>query len=77
MWQVCPLCKGDGFISNPLSDHNMGFMQGGQFRFTNESPCTVCNGKKIISQLNGQPPAEQPGYDLNKTDTTNGNIIPT
>ena len=37
--------------------------------------CTVCAGKKIISELTGQPPVDKPGYDLTKTDTTNGNFI--
>jgi DnaJ-class molecular chaperone len=42
-----------------------------------DETCTVCNGKKIISELTGLPPASQPGYNPNKTTITYGNSIPT
>lgn len=79
MWQVCPLCKGEGYLSHPLSDTDMGFMQGSQFRFSNDTVCTVCNGKKIISEITGLPPSTKPEYEVdpNKTNTTDGNLIST
>ena len=42
-WQKCPVCNGTG---RELSvwDHN-------------GTPCTVCGGAKIISTVNGRPPA--------------------
>jgi DnaJ-class molecular chaperone len=42
-----------------------------------DETCTVCKGKKIISELTGLPPASKPGYDPNKTNITYGNPIPT
>lgn len=42
-WQQCPVCKGEGV---------KGFMKIRSLQFR----CDVCNGKKIISKLTGQPP---------------------
>lgn len=63
-WQVCPLCNGEGFIHNKLSDHDMGFFApGGGVRFTKDFDCTVCNGKKIISEVTGLPPHSNSNVD--------------
>ena len=43
MWQQCPICNGTGKIHEPLST-------------ATHSVCTVCQGKKIISSLTGNPP---------------------
>lgn len=43
MWQKCPICEGTGFYSLPLSA-------------TTTEKCSVCDGKKIISELTGLPP---------------------
>lgn len=41
MWQKCPICNGTG--SAPITQSSNG-------------TCTVCQGKKIISEVNGLPP---------------------
>lgn len=43
MWQKCPVCAGSGREYNSLD-------------MSTSSPCSVCNGKKIISELSGLPP---------------------
>jgi DnaJ-class molecular chaperone len=47
MWQKCPICNGTGKVSEPLSNNT-------------STTCTVCQGKKIISELTGLPPAGYP-----------------
>ena len=42
-WQKCPICDGKGTISLVSNFAN--------------TPCSVCNGAKIISNLTGEPPA--------------------
>jgi len=42
-WQICPKCNGSG-------------MMWSQFYQTRMETCDLCNGKKIISKLTGQPP---------------------
>mgnify|MGYP003590767472 FL=1 len=42
-WQKCPLCNGTG--KDVVTKIN-----------ETSSVCSVCNGKKIISTLNGNPP---------------------
>lgn len=42
-WQLCPKCKGNGEVFAS--------------RFANALiMCNLCNGKKIISKVNGLPP---------------------
>jgi hypothetical protein len=42
----------------------MGFFApGGGVRFTKDFDCTVCNGKKIISELTGLPPHSKSNVD--------------
>ena len=48
MWEVCPVCRGEGRVRNNLHV-NMS-----------DAQCTVCKGKKIISTLTGYPPGEIP-----------------
>ena len=53
-WQACPKCNGQGIMNKP--PYVAGDQQGwtsGQMSHT----CDVCNGKKIISIMNGKPPA--------------------
>lgn len=52
MWQKCPICNGTGSVPAILST-------------TSSQICTVCNGAKIISKLNGLPPAN---YSFEKSD---------
>jgi hypothetical protein len=66
MWQACPICKGMGVSIAPNSLPSLSFIT-----------CSTCNGTKIISELTGRPPTGMPIYDPNKTNTTNGNTIPT
>ena len=42
-WQKCPVCNGTG--KDVVTKIN-----------ETSSVCSVCNGKKIISTLNGNPP---------------------
>lgn len=50
MYQQCPICKGKGYISVPLSN-------------TTSNTCPTCNGKRIINENTGLPPMpEQPTY---------------
>ena len=48
MWEVCPLCKGQGYedavLPGEVSQQLMKF-------------CTVCNGRKIINTITGVPPS--------------------
>jgi DnaJ-class molecular chaperone len=48
MWQKCPVCNGTGKVSDTLSN-------------STSATCTVCQGKKIISELTGLPPVGIPG----------------
>lgn len=43
MWQQCPNCKGTGVDNNTLE-------------FNKINVCSICEGKKIISELTGLPP---------------------
>ena len=44
-WQKCPICNGTG-------------IEPGPFTTSNSTPiCTICQGKKIISELTGLPPS--------------------
>lgn len=43
MWQKCPICNGTGTTFYPLSS-------------STSAVCTVCDGRKIISYANGNPP---------------------
>ncbi|MFH2031475.1 MAG: hypothetical protein ABIJ40_12815 [Bacteroidota bacterium] len=45
-WQLCPACNGTGFHYPVASTAN------------NSEYCKVCDGKKIISKINGRPPSE-------------------
>lgn len=49
-WQKCPACEGVGGTPGPcapgMAEHLVR--------------CTVCDGKKIISAINGLPPASKP-----------------
>lgn len=47
MWQKCPVCNGSGATHSPLST-------------SSSTLCSVCEGKKIISELNGLPPGGNP-----------------
>lgn len=42
-WQLCPKCNGNGSMSSWMSTNVW-------------ETCDVCDGKKIISVLTGQPP---------------------
>lgn len=46
MWQKCPICNGIGRV--PSTGYSSSI----------DEQCTVCQGKKIISQLNGLPPPD-------------------
>jgi hypothetical protein len=51
-WQLCPKCNGEGLRFN---------LNG--TTCTTSAICDVCNGKKIISQIMGLPPAFQPANE--------------
>ena len=76
-WQTCPLCKGSGIDHNFPSKRDMGFFGPEGLKFTEGAECTVCKGKKIISEITGLPPGPKQDYEVdpNKTNTTNGNPI--
>jgi len=44
-FQVCPICQGRGYELQP-----------GWSIPKDDSPCSICKGKKIISVLTGKPP---------------------
>jgi hypothetical protein len=44
MWQKCPLCEGEGFLRSNIE--SIPFFK-----------CSVCNGRKIISEITGLPPS--------------------
>ena len=43
MWQKCPICDGEGRVTSNGSSSSV------------HQVCSVCNGAKIISELNGLP----------------------
>ena len=47
MWQVCPLCKGKGYHNIQVNEQAAAKM------------CRVCDGRFIINELTGHPPAEK------------------
>lgn len=49
-FQKCPLCNGTGFSYNQYSGNT-------------QTPCSVCQGLKIINTITGQPPKKQPVID--------------
>lgn len=53
MWQKCPICNGTGIDPGIYSLNK----------------CSVCQGMKIISEVNGLPPASAPAthYTSNVT----------
>lgn len=52
-YQKCPLCNGTG----QYNQFNTGIISG---------VCPVCNGQRIISELNGLPPRPNFGQELIK-----------
>ena len=44
MWQKCPICNGEGEVQNYGTVTSLF------------SICPTCNGKRIISEINGLPP---------------------
>lgn len=48
-WQLCPKCNGKGSIATGVVSTEWVFSD------TVET-CDLCNGKKIISKVNGLPP---------------------
>jgi len=55
MWQKCPVCDGSGYLS--YSYH--------------ETTCSTCKGARIISEINGMPPAGQ----IPEIVTTTGDMV--
>lgn len=50
-WQKCPICNGTGIDPGPNNT------------MSTCPVCTVCNGKRIISEVNGLPPGSMlPSY---------------
>jgi len=49
-WQLCPKCNGTGLMLHHQMWNN--------YSTISTAPCTcdVCEGKKIISKINGLPP---------------------
>jgi DnaJ-class molecular chaperone len=47
-WQLCPKCNGVGLIDPISSSHTV--------ISTMSISCDLCNGKKIISKVTGEPP---------------------
>jgi hypothetical protein len=52
MWEVCPVCHGDGYhpkvLLGPDAEQNV------------KQYCLVCKGKKIINKFTGYPPGPDP-----------------
>ena len=46
MYQKCPICNGQGTVTNNTIATTSSF----------SNVCTVCNGTKIISTITGKPP---------------------
>lgn len=51
-WQLCPKCNGSGLVLN------LGWPYSDTLISTAPVICDVCNGKKIISKVNGLPPTD-------------------
>lgn len=49
-WHLCPKCNGKGMVPGEVKMMKLGPIIGV------DVTCDVCNGKKIISSLTGQPP---------------------
>lgn len=54
-WQLCPKCNGEGYRT-PIP----GGYEEAELRLKGlkNAICDLCNGKKIISKVNGLPPLE-------------------
>jgi len=55
MWQKCPICNGEGTVPNYGVVTSLF------------SVCPTCNGTRIISEINGLPPAYTQVKDDEKT----------
>jgi len=62
MWQKCPICNGEGKVPNYGSITS-------QF-----SVCPTCNGTRIVSEINGLPPAYPQVKDDVKTKSEKNRI---
>lgn len=68
MWQKCPICNGTGKIEVYNLSPNLTSVST-----LNHTICPVCNGQRIISELNGLPPRPNFGQELiNDNDDFNG-----
>ena len=52
MWQKCPVCDGKGIIPARMTKYATSLSPI-------EKTCDVCNGEKIISNINGLPPSSR------------------
>ena len=53
-WELCPKCHGQGTVSKP--PYLPGDVQTWASSDSTPHICDVCNGKRIISSVTGQPP---------------------
>jgi hypothetical protein len=58
MWQKCPICNGTGV--SPISGS-----------YSSIPTCPTCNGARIISEINGLPPASIPTPSIESSSTIN------
>ncbi len=61
MWQKCPICNGTGV--SPISGS-----------YSSIPTCPTCQGKRIISEINGLPPATVPPHTYTETDFRDANM---
>jgi len=50
-FQKCPICEGAGIETNPLLVNT-------------QTPCSICQGEKIISMIDGRPPKPLKSYKI-------------
>jgi len=62
MWQKCPICNGTGKTGEKLGYYSM------------EPNCPTCHGMRIISEINGLPPASLPSHTHTGTDFRDANM---
>lgn len=70
MWQKCPICNGEGSITELIPYDGRSTVVPSPI----SGICPVCKGQRIISELHGLPPRPNFGQELINNDDFNSKI---